>query len=371
MRIFHRHPNMDYRRPAPRVLGAAAALLCLALAARAAPQSLEDAPAATAPPAPPSAATDASEPECTLRPGPARTVTRVIDAETVLLDDGKELRLAGILAPRARDAGANPGAWPAEENAKAALAAQILGKEIGLAYARRSSDRYGRYSAHAFLQSGGTRTWVQGELLARGHARAAALPGDGLCLEELLAHENLARTTGTGLWALRLYGAKDAARAPLLMAYRASFQIVRGRVTGISETRDALYFNFGGDWKSDFTVRVPRRVTARDPSLAGKLRALAGQLVEVRGWIERRNGPMITIEQPGEITSIESREISGRDGPGAQSGAHDQGKTAEAVRKAKDLGLAESAPFDGTPPDDEGAINENRPEADAPGDLDL
>ena len=49
-----------------------------------------------------------------LTPGPARTVVRIIDGETVGLDDGSEVRLIGALAPRALDVGAAPGAWPWE-----------------------------------------------------------------------------------------------------------------------------------------------------------------------------------------------------------------------------------------------------------------
>jgi endonuclease YncB( thermonuclease family) len=46
-------------------------------------------------------AVDASSLPCTgLLPGPARTVTRVIDGETLALDDGTELRLIGADAAR-------------------------------------------------------------------------------------------------------------------------------------------------------------------------------------------------------------------------------------------------------------------------------
>ena len=54
---------------------------------------------------------------CELEPGPVRTVARVLDAETLQLDDGGEVRIIGALAPRARDAAAVPGEWPAEQQA--------------------------------------------------------------------------------------------------------------------------------------------------------------------------------------------------------------------------------------------------------------
>ena len=59
---------------------------------------------------------------CTLEPGPVRTVARVLDGETLILDDGKAVRLIGALAPRAHDAGAAAGAWPPEIETPTAVA---------------------------------------------------------------------------------------------------------------------------------------------------------------------------------------------------------------------------------------------------------
>src|SRR5690348_13278926 len=74
---------------------------------------------------------------CTLEPGPVRTVTRVVDGETIVLDDGKAVRLIGALAPRARDADAAPGAWPPEADAIKALSDLTLGKRVKLAFSGR------------------------------------------------------------------------------------------------------------------------------------------------------------------------------------------------------------------------------------------
>ena len=59
---------------------------------------------------------------------------RVLDAETVLLDDHQEVRLVGALAPRSPDL--NPGAqpWRPEEDATAALRALVLGRSVSLAH---------------------------------------------------------------------------------------------------------------------------------------------------------------------------------------------------------------------------------------------
>src|SRR5690606_11788343 len=47
----------------------------------------------------------AAEP-CALEPGETHTVTSIIDAETLLLDDGSQVRLIGALMPRSSGEGA-------------------------------------------------------------------------------------------------------------------------------------------------------------------------------------------------------------------------------------------------------------------------
>ena len=113
---------------------------------------------------------------CTLDPGPVQTVARILDGETLLLDDGSIVRLIGALAPRARDAGAATGAWPPETDAIKALSDLVLGRRVKLAFGGRRTDRYGRYLAHVFLEEGGSDEWVQGAMLVGGHARAYGLP---------------------------------------------------------------------------------------------------------------------------------------------------------------------------------------------------
>ena len=119
---------------------------------------------------------------CTLQAGPTRSVVRVLDAETVLLDDHQEVRLIGALAPRSPDLSPSAQPWRPEEEATAALRALVLGRSVSLATSGRLTDRYGRRLAHLFVEQGGERVWVQGELLATGHARAYGLPGSYACM---------------------------------------------------------------------------------------------------------------------------------------------------------------------------------------------
>src|SRR3954464_9887201 len=77
---------------------------------------------------------------CAFEPQGEGRVAAVIDARTFRLDDGREVRLAGI----------EP-ATPDKARAVAALAAIVMGREVTLHGEDDTPDRYGRQPAFAFL----------------------------------------------------------------------------------------------------------------------------------------------------------------------------------------------------------------------------
>jgi endonuclease YncB( thermonuclease family) len=246
-----------------------------------------------------------------LEPGPARTVTRILDGETVALDDGTELRLLGALAPRAIDADADAGAWPAETAAVAALRALLAGKSVELRFAAGSErkDRYGRLQAHAFLIGDGDGPrWVQGMLLQQGLARAYAPPGARRCSAALLAAEQPAREARLGLWADAAYQVRSAEKPADLLRYRASFQLVEGTIVRVGQTRGRIYLNFARDWRHGFSVSLKRDDAGLlGEAYAGNPRGLEGLKVRVRGWIEERSGaPVIDLSAGGLIEVLET-----------------------------------------------------------------
>jgi micrococcal nuclease len=239
--------------------------------------------------------------QCTLEPGPVRTVTRIVDGETLVLDDGKVVRLIGALSPRARDAAATPGAWPPETDTIKALSDLVLAKKIKLAFSGRRADRYGRALAQVFLEERGREEWVQGTLLANGYARAYGLPESFACARELLAHEAEARRKRLGLWSNGVYRAMSADRPGELMKLRGKYVRVIGTIVSVGRTKGATYLNFSNDWRTDFTARIDKRVLAANPEFDRSLDGLANKTVVLRGWIERRNGPLIGIADPSQL----------------------------------------------------------------------
>jgi endonuclease YncB( thermonuclease family) len=240
-----------------------------------------------------------------LEAGPTRTVTRVIDGETVALDDGAELRLMGALAPRASDVGAEPGLWPMEVAARAELRALLLGRTIEIAFGGERTDRHGRLQAHAFWRDAGRLSWAQGYMLEQGLARAYVAAGNRACGGELLAAEREARAARRGLWGEAAYQVRRADRTAELRRYAGSFQVIEGRLVRIAEVRGLIYLNFAADWRRGFSVSVRRSDRGLLGDFSPRPKALTGLRVRVRGWIERRSSLLIDLSSAGLIEVIE------------------------------------------------------------------
>lgn len=244
-------------------------------------------------------AADASE-QCAPERGASYGVARVIDGETLLLDDGREVRLIGALAPKS--ALSNIDDWPPAREAARALESLVGGRSVTLRYEGRRQDRYGRTLAQVYLASpDGEPLWVQQRLVADGYTRAYGLPGNTGCLRALIEAEGAARVGRRGLWSGDLFQVREAEDTATLLRLTGQFVLIEGRVTQVSPTQRTTYINFGTDWKQDFTASLATAIVERADDGAARVSALAGKRIRVRGWIERRNGPMISLSSLDEI----------------------------------------------------------------------
>ena len=256
------------------------------------------------------AAADAWEPAARvcagLSPGPARTVVRIIDGETVGLDDGSAVRLIGALAPRALDVGAEPGTWSWEAKTREGLQAAVIGKSVELWFDGERLDRYGRLQAQVYLIEGDQRRWLQGHMLAQGLARATTLAGNRACANELLAAEDAARAVRRGLWADAAYQVRQADRPAELLAYRTTFQIVEGRIARVAFVRGVIHLNFDRNWRQAFSVSLQNADRGLLGASASDAKALEGRHVRVRGWIDQhRAAPVIDLSAAGSIEVLD------------------------------------------------------------------
>lgn len=242
---------------------------------------------------------------CDLEPDREVKVTRIIDSETVELEDGETVRLVGALAPHA------PGWWKGEKpwkpsvRAKAALERLVAGRSIYLAFSGRERDRHNRFLAHLFVIDELEQIWIQGRLVAEGHALAYSLPGSRACVRALQQRETRARRAGSGVWAGSWYAPVAAAQTAKLAKRRYEFQIVEGQVVSVGVTRNWTFLNFGEDYETDFTVAIRagdrKHFTGSDIALD----ELEGKRLRIRGWIERWNGPVIKATHPEQIELLE------------------------------------------------------------------
>lgn len=237
---------------------------------------------------------------CPLAEGDTRAVARVIDGETLALDNGRQLRLIGALVPRASDVGAAAGSWPPENATRAALAALVEGRSVRLWHDTRRSDRYSQVLAHVMVGS----TWLQGTLVARGLARAYGRPGTDACAEALVRLERRARQDGLGLWGNAAYGVRAASRGDWQRALH-TFQIVSATVRRVSRGSGDVYLTLGAWGRRAYPLAAV--VVAKRSDLTGGVapRRLVGRRVLVRGWIEQRRGPVIVIDSKGQLELID------------------------------------------------------------------
>lgn len=242
-------------------------------------------------------------------------VEEIIDGDTLLLGDGREVRLTGIQAPKLPLGRAGFEPWPKAEKAKRALVALAGAQTVTLKYGGARIDRHGRVLAHVFAGSGKGGRWLQQEMIRMGLARVYTFPDNRACADELLEAEREAREAGLEIWQDPFYSIRDATDEALLDAHAGRFELVEGSVMSAALVRGRIYLNFGEDYRQDFTVTVndknARLLLESEPwsSLlatdAGGASALTGQRIRVRGWVDRYNGPEIDVTHPEQIELLD------------------------------------------------------------------
>jgi endonuclease YncB( thermonuclease family) len=244
-------------------------------------------------------------------------VASVIDGRNFTLDDGREVRLAGIevpLPPPPGDAGQQgdigDAGLAAGRASLDALAAIIGGQAVELRQLRGAvPDRYGRDLAFAYVTRDGVPVSAAQsaahELLGRGFARVSAQVGDKACAVELLGKERAARERKLGLWGTAYYAVTGAESFDELVAERGRFAVVEGKVLSVRESGGTIYMNFGRRWSQALTVTILKRNERTFAAAGLDLKRLENRRLRVRGWMEERSGPRIEATRPEQIEIAE------------------------------------------------------------------
>jgi len=210
-------------------------------------------------------------------------IAEIVDARSLRLDDGREVRLLGI-EPTA--------------TTKPVLTAMLHGRDVTLRGTDDTPDRYGRQPALVF--AGGAEISVQARLLADGQAIVSAEIADKDCAAALQAAETAARREKKGIWADPL-AIKNAESPDDILAGIGRFAVVEGKVLSVRQAGATTYLNFGRNWTRGFAVTISRRMLPAVEAAGIVPKSLENRRIRVRGWVEGSTGPRIDVHRVGQI----------------------------------------------------------------------
>jgi endonuclease YncB( thermonuclease family) len=236
------------------------------------------------------AACPAAASGCAFEPQGEGRVSAVTDARTFTLEDGREIRLAGIEPISIEKA-----------KAAAALSAILAGREVTLRAEDDTPDRYGRQTAFVFLAT--SESPVQALLLSRGQALVSAAVTDKECAAILASAETTARRARQGTWADPA-AIKNAESPGDILAEIGRFAVVEGKVLSVRQAGATTYLNFGRNWTRDFAVTIPRRSLPVFEAGGILVKSLENRRIRIRGWVEARGGPRIEALRAGQIEVV-------------------------------------------------------------------
>lgn len=229
----------------------------------------------------------ASAADCTLKQQGEGRVAAVVDARSLRLEDGREIRLAGI------ERNDHDGV-----SARSALVDIAAGRQVILHGDDDAPDRYGRQSAFVFVA--GSQHSIQSELLRRGEALASIDITDKICAAALASAERTARHAKLGIWAGPA-AIKNAESSGDILAAIGRFAVVEGRVVSVRQAGAITYLNFGRNWTRDFAATIPRRILPAFESAGLGPKSLENRRIRIRGVVSSRGGPRIELLRVGQV----------------------------------------------------------------------
>jgi len=217
-------------------------------------------------------------------------VAHIYDGDTLVLTDGRKIRLIGINTPElARKSRL--------EQPFARLAHQALQQivrnnqmQIGIKVGQERLDRYGRTLAHIFTPDG----YNIGRLLTeKGLAFANPHPPNLWAVDCYTEAESDARRSGSGLWHK---GSNPITTTQSLDQNSGGFHLVRGQITQIKSTPKGTRLTL--DRRLSLFISQKNRPLFDDNPLNLEI----GASIIVRGWISTRKGDLtMQIRHPSAI----------------------------------------------------------------------
>jgi micrococcal nuclease len=216
-------------------------------------------------------------------------VKRVFDGDTLMLEDGRKVRLLGVNTPEVEHRN-QPGQAGGEE-AKRWLAEKLQNRKVRLQTDAEATDKYGRTLAHVFTDR---KEHVNLQLVEQGLAAVNIYPPNLLYAEALVKAERSAQQAGSGIWRRPEYAPIPVNRLPAFG--HSGWTRITGRVVDLRSSRKFVYLKFS----NKFEARIEKQGLSMFPDLRNYLQ----QPVEVRGWLNKyKGGYSMLIRHPSAIVS--------------------------------------------------------------------
>lgn len=239
----------------------------------------------------------AAHPSCTADRIDERVrISYVQDGDTLMLSDGRRLRLIGINTPELAKQGGNAqsGAIAARDRLRQLVF--VNRQQLSLRFDQERNDRYGRLLAHAFFADGHNLTE---QLLSEGEGTQLVVPPNTWQVNCYHRASQTARQQHKGIWSLPEYQPVAVTQLDL---HSSGFHIVRGRVSHLSNSAQAIWVNLVGN----LALRIERGDLENFQGF--DLDAMTGSEIEAQGWIHARDGQLrMPIRHPAALQLITPR----------------------------------------------------------------
>lgn len=220
----------------------------------------------------------------------------VIDGDTVILDNGKHLRLTGIDTPelkiKVNDEFVDQ-PQPFGLEAKSFLEDLVENKYVRIEFDKEKEDKYNRLLGYIFVGD----NFVNEKIVEEGLAVVYVKPPNVKYIKRLNSAQNKARKKNKGLW-----GGLEEVYSDDAWQYINQIRTVKGRVKSSYRNEKALFLNFGYDKNTDFTAVIFNNCIylfnrrGIEPEYE-----YTDRNIKVTGRIKQYNGPEIIVSTPEQV----------------------------------------------------------------------
>ncbi|MFH1407113.1 MAG: thermonuclease family protein [Candidatus Omnitrophota bacterium] len=227
--------------------------------------------------------------------------TKVIDGDTITLENGETVRYAGIDTPEMSKR--TKAGWVSDPQPFAPEAAELNrklteNKLVRLEFDAQKKDKYGRLLAYCFVGD----TFVNAKLVEEGLAILYTAPPNVKYADLFVSLQKKARENKKGIWhEEKTITTKEANK------YIGRIKTVEGKILAVNDSKKVIYLNFGKNYKTDFTAVIFKN----DLSMFTKeginpKKAYKDKCVRVTGLIKEYNGPEIIVRHPSAIEVMDN-----------------------------------------------------------------